>query len=202
MKLLAELPPNLTLAQLQALLNDRIRDVNDILTGAVSNPSEADVDLGAHRIVNLADPRDDLDAVTFRMLKRFGAGSSSAQVIDAGKDAYAIVFCKDGVLSVPELTPAYIVGKDRTGVIEEVGLYATVAPTTDVLQMNATVTRVATVSTVLTADIIFPIAGIVPVYSTAIHFTSPLKHGDVVQPTIITGGQAELATMIVVVRRS
>jgi hypothetical protein len=201
MKLLAELPANLTLTQLQALLNDRIRDVNDILTGAVSNPAEADVDMGAHRITNLADPRDDLDAVTLRTLKRF-SGTSAPQVVSAGLDAYAIVFTKDGVLSVPELTPAYIVGKDRTGTIEEVGLYATVAPTQAVLQMNATVTRVATISPVLATDIIFPIGGIVPVYSTKIKFTSPLKHGDVVQPTIITGGQAQLATMVVVVRRS
>ena len=71
MKAILELPPGLTMEQLQALLNDRIRDLNFTLSDVVESPALENVDIGTHRVINLADPSNDLDAVNLRTLKKF-----------------------------------------------------------------------------------------------------------------------------------
>lgn len=216
MKQLAELPPNLTLAQLASLLNDRIRDVNDILTGAISNPAESDVDMAAHRITNLADPRDDLDAVTLRTLKRFQP-AAAAQAIGSGLDAYAIVFDKDAALVDGETIPAYVVGVDRTGNPLECWLYSRVAAPGDI-KINfgvlvPTGTAVAPVEKILMVnaktgvpvDLILNAGQTGPVFFTptnlVIFGVTNFPHGTIVYPKIDTGASATMCSMGVVVKR-
>lgn len=69
--IILELPPGLTLEQLQTILNDRLRDLNAVLKEYVIAPADQSLDLGTQRIVNLADPKDDLDGVNLRTLQRF-----------------------------------------------------------------------------------------------------------------------------------
>lgn len=95
MKAILELPPSLTLDQFQQLYNDRLRDLNAALVDVVETPSERDVDLGTHRVVNVADPKDDLDAVNLRTLKR--ANQPAAQESKATSQTVSIVTDDNGV---------------------------------------------------------------------------------------------------------
>lgn len=72
-----ELPLNLTPAQFQTLVGDRIRDLNLLLRGVGLNPSVTDLSLGSFRITNVADPTDDLDGVNLRTLKRLASQAPS-----------------------------------------------------------------------------------------------------------------------------
>jgi hypothetical protein len=216
-KQLAELPPNLTLAQLQALLNDRIRDVNDILTGAVSNPAEADVDMAAHRITNLADPRDDLDAVTLRTLKRFSPAAPAVQAVPGDADYYAIVFDEDGALVDGETIPAYAVMTNRTGNPFECCLYSRVAAPGDV-EINFGVLVPNSHGTVPVEQLLmqhskdFSAANLVlkagqtgPVFFTPsislIFGVASFPRGTIIYPKIISGSSATICTMEVGVKR-
>src|ERR1043165_6098794 len=109
-----ELPPNLSPAALQTLLNDRIRDLNRLLQGVAFNPAVTDLDMAQFRIVNLADPTDDLDAVNLRTLRRTAGGAAATETpaSSGGLDAYTIVFVIPGFPGPDEAVPAFVVGKD------------------------------------------------------------------------------------------
>lgn len=105
-KTLLDLPPNITTtAQLATLLEDRIRDLNQILAVLVSTPSDGDVDLGANRIVNLGDPQTDLDGVNFRTLKRFQPTTAAAPATpsSAGPVSFRAVARGYAELSIEDL---------------------------------------------------------------------------------------------------
>src|SRR5262245_55629275 len=101
MQEIEELPPNLTPAQTVELVNDRIRQINAALRGVQQNPGVTAADIGLFRIVNLADPKDDLDGVNLRTLKRWRPIEAQQIPTAAGRglDGYCITFVKDGTLS-------------------------------------------------------------------------------------------------------
>jgi hypothetical protein len=65
----------MTPEQTADVLNDRIRDLNKLFQDYVFQPADNDVDLGYGRVVNLGDPKDDLDGVNLRTLRKFGGAS-------------------------------------------------------------------------------------------------------------------------------
>lgn len=123
-----DIPPGLSIAQLESVLNDRIKNLNLILNGVMSNPATGDLDMATGSTVpasihNLADPTQDLDAVNYRTLKRFPPGGGSS-IVTQGTKAYAAVFDKTAALVDGEEIPAYIVGVNRDGSPKEAWLYS------------------------------------------------------------------------------
>ena len=112
---LLELPPGLTDDQLQTTLNDRIRDLNGNLAGFVQNPAMGPVDLGTQQITNLADPKNDLDGVNLRTLKKFAGTGPTQQVAGSGTDSPTIYFTFDGLPFDGEISPFAIIMANRAG---------------------------------------------------------------------------------------
>lgn len=195
-----ELPPNLTPAQFQTLVSDRIRDLNVLLRGVAFNPAVTDLDMASFRIVNLADPTDDLDGVNLRTLKRFaGAKGEAAAGTSTGLDAYAIVFdgTAVGFTQPGEQIPAYVVGRDRSGAPEEAWLYALSAPVAIPLTINFTNNGVP----MMARDLVLPIGKNGPVFATSFAVGS-LTHGDVIKTIITGGGDSFGVSMALVVKRA
>lgn len=230
MNTLPELPPNLTLAQLQELINDRIRQLNLDLSDTVESPASATFDMGNNRIVALADPQGDLDAVNLRTLKRFppGAGAALPAATAAGVQAYAMVFDKDAALVDGETIPAYIVAKDRDGGPQEASLYSRIAAPSDVSINFGVILPVLPIKiipllvnkrpdnngNINPLDLLLPAGQMGPVFfvdggpvtagGAAIVRGFGVKsfpHGTVVFPTITAGSSATMCTMEVMVRR-
>lgn len=161
-KAITELPPGLTLEDLQTTLNDRIRDLNSAFQGLVQSPAIAAADLGTQQIINLADPAQDLDGVNLRTLKRFaGQGGTTTPVAASGPAAYTIVFTFDGLPFDGQISPSFTVNQLRDGFSPVVvSLTAEGAPATE-----CSVNLLIGDKNVLTADLVLPAAGLGPVYS-------------------------------------
>ncbi len=91
----SELPSNLsTIAQVLAAINQRIRDIQTTLQGYLQNPSTVVQDMGTQRIINMADPQDDLDAVNLRYLRKFQQ-APNAPVVQPAAEVGIITFGVD-----------------------------------------------------------------------------------------------------------
>lgn len=193
---LLELPPNQTLAQLQSLLNDRIRDLDVIFQKLMANPADGDLDMANFLIHNLADPVSDQDAVNLRTLKRFGGATTPtpAPVASPGLDAYAIVFTDSLIAHTGDLVPGYVVGANREGSTQEVWVYARGAPLAD-FTFNLTVNG----TNILSVDMTLAAGSIGPVFGTPSAVS--LTHGDVVLPVITNGSSAGGVSIGLVVKR-
>lgn len=193
---LIELPPGQNVAQLTTLINDRIRELQLILDHLMANPAEEELDMSNLRIKSLADPKDDLDSVNLRTLKKFGGQITTTTTDAVSKDAYTIVFSKDSTLLAGEVTPPFVVGVDRLGAPEEAWICAEVAPTAD-----AAINFTANGARLLTVDLVLPAGSIGPVFATGFRSVSTFAHGTVVLPVITAGGGADLVSLGLVVRR-
>jgi hypothetical protein len=194
-----ELPPNQTLQQLQTLLNDRLRDLNLILNGLMSNPATADLDMANFQIHNLADPSGDLDAVNLRTLKRGAAEAATAPVAapaSSGGGAYAIVFNVGGFLGPDEQVPAYIVGRDRTGTAAEAWVYALGAPSLQDFTFQLTKNG----TNILASAATLPVGSMGPVFFTAFSGGVALEHGDVMELVPLGGSAGGISVGLVVER--
>lgn len=199
-----DLPPGLTIATLQATLNDRIKVLNLILNGLMTNPADADLDMASFLIHNLADPVGDLDGVNLRTLRRMGSQTIAAPVATSrGLDALAIVSEAPGVLADGDVTPVYVVGRNRTGIPSEVWLYALVAPTTNcAINWRLQLAGVGAFQPLLTSDLVLPAGSLGPVFASNFAFKGVLTHGTVVQMVTTSGGAAGTPSMGVVVERN
>ncbi len=195
---LLEIPGNLTPAQLAFLVNDRIKDLNELFKRIACNPAVVDLDMANFRIVDLADPTDDLDAVNLRTLRRQGgqAVSSVAASSSGGKDAYTIVYNIPGFLGPDESIPAFVVGKDRTGTPAEAWVYALGPPSIAAFQLQ--LTRQG--SNILSAPLVLGLGANGPVFSTTIAGGQAFQHGDVVKLVPIDGSASGISVGLVVER--
>lgn len=207
-----DLPPGLTLATLQSTLNDRIKNLNLILNGLMTNPATADLDMANFLIHNLADPVGDLDGVNLRTLKRFG-GTAAAAVTAAptttpppstsGLDAYTIVSENTGLIGSGLFAPAFIVGLDRIGIPEETWLYAEVASAIDTsVNWQVQLAGSGPFQTLLSSDLTLPAGSLGPVFSTGFALRATFPHATVVKMTVTAGGQAAGVSAGVVMKRS
>lgn len=91
-----ELPSNLSsIAEVLAAVNQRIRDIRSTLQGYVQNPAIDNVDLGSNRIINLADPINDLDGVNYRSLKKYQQQPGGAAPVSSGPGIITFGFDSD-----------------------------------------------------------------------------------------------------------
>ena len=210
MKTILELPPNLDLEQLHTLVNDRFRDINAALAILVSNPAEPDtnIDLGANRIINLADPAGDLDAVNLRTLKRGATTAAKIQPVApvkaapvSGLDFYTIVFTKDGIVADGDTAPSFVVDAGREGIVAHGWFFAKGPPQNDA-NFNMTVTVGAVVNTVFTADAVILANATVPTFATNLKFKARMVKGNIVDLKVGAAGSASSFTAGLVVHRT
>lgn len=202
-----ELPPNLTPAQFQTLVNDRIRDLNILLRGVAYNPALTDLAMANFRITGLADPTDDLDAVNLRTLRRQGVPATQQQAVAAttasGTGAYTIVSESNGPLNDGDIALAYVVGLDRVGTPEEVWLYSETPPTTDcAINWQVQISGGGPFANLLSADLVLPGGHNGPVFSTAFALHGPFPRATVIKVVATTGGQATKASMGLTIKKS
>jgi hypothetical protein len=201
-----ELPPNQTLQQLQTLINDRLRDLNLILNGLMSNPADADLDMAQFLIHNLADPVADLDGVNLRTLKRGTTAPAAIAPTTAATStsggAYTIVSEAAATLGDGDVSPAYVVGLDRVGSPEEVWIYAESAPLSGcAINWQVQLGGAGAFQALLSADLVLPIGSLGPVFSTAFALKAQFPHGTVVKMVATSGGSAGLVSAGVVMKR-
>jgi hypothetical protein len=188
-----EIPAGQSPAQLQDLLNDRIRAINDALKSYVQNPALGPVDLGTQQIVNLADPKNDLDGVNLRTLKKFG-GQAVQQTVTgtgSGNAPYAIYFAFDGFPDDGTLSPIATINQQRDGrspVI--VSFTCTGAGSTDVTG-NMIIDGVK----LLSEDLTIPAGQLGPVYSQKIALAAALRIGQGVRAEIVLSGGCAQPTL-------
>lgn len=193
-----ELPPVLTVTQFQALVNDRIRDLNILLRGVAFNPAVTDLDMANFRIVSLADPTDDLDAVNLRTLRRQGGGSTAVATPAAttsSTGAYTIVFNVPGFLGPDEQIPAYVVGLDREGSAAESWIYALGSPSPADFTYQITQNG----ASILAAPATLSVGSNGPNFVTAFTGKIKFKHGDVIELVPVSGTASGISVGLVVV---
>lgn len=203
-----EIPGNTTQAQLLDMVNDRIRDLNAILATLVPNPATDDVDLGKNRIINLADPKNDLDAVNLRTLKH-SAGSAATQTtptikaVTSGLDSYCIVFSKDGTVHDGDQAPGYAVTLERKGMPVAIWVMSIQPPVTD-FNGNAQIDigDGNGPKSILATDIVLPATKLGPVIVRKLAYAPIMPEGSRVTILIDKGGLAGGFTMGVVVKRT
>ncbi len=206
-RIILELPANLALdPNTLGVINDRIRDINADFAISVISPSLDDVDMGKHKIVNLADPKNDLDAVNLRTLRQSGSGNaavSEQQISTAGGlDAYAIVFSKDGNVNDGDQAPGYPVHQLRQGIPVAVGVMAIQAGAGD---FNGNIAiNLGDGSTpptnVLNNDIVLPAGQLGPVWVKA-DYKPRVKQGGWAYIVIDKGGGLGGPTLVLVMKR-
>lgn len=198
---LLELPPGLTLAQLQTTINDRFRELNNLFDDYVFQPADADVDIGTSRIVNLADPKNDLDGVNLRTLRKFQGAPATQEVSSTGLDAYAIAITTEGFAANGLMTPAYDVNHLREGDMVCVSFSALTAGSVQASIINPVLINSAGVqSNILTEPLTLPIGQTAAVYSVKFALTG-LSKGMKVVNVFTQAGDAQNFTATIVVRR-
>lgn len=196
-----ELPPGLTTFEaLVTALNERYRQLAEFFKEFWHNPGTSDYSMGNHRIIQVADPNDDLDVVNLRTLRKFGP-----QETEQAKqlDAYTIVFASPAALVDDEDVDAFVVGKDRSGAPEECWLYSRTAAPGDVsinfgIQTNP---PSGPIVNLLTTDLTLPSGTKGPVFATSGFKAPSFPRRTVVYPIIVSGSSATLCSMGIVVKR-
>lgn len=187
-----ELPPGLTLDQLQTLLNDRIQSINDALKLYVQNPATSDVDLGSQRIINLADPKDDLDGVNLRSLRKFAGTGGQQTVAGSGSSGpYCLYLMFDGFPDDGQTSPIATINRLRDGRAPVImSMTATLAGSSDVHGK-----LIVDGANLLTEDLVLPAGQLGPVYSSKFALTAALRIGQGVQAIVVQSGGAAQVTM-------
>lgn len=173
-------------AQLVALLNDRIDQVNLAFAKFVQNPALGDVDLAQAKIVDLADPKDDLDAVNLRTLKKFGAVSvDTGTGKGSGIEFPTIYFTFDGFPFDGEESPFAIIMPNRDGFSPtQVSLSAVGVPTSVPCEVNLTIQGVD----MLRANLALPVGSQGPVFSADFALPGSLRSGTLIMGVIVKAG--------------
>lgn len=191
-----DLPTDLAdLAQLVGILNDRIHQINGALQLYVANPSPADVSIGTHRITELADPKDDLDGVNLRTLKR-AVGEPVEQTGGTGDgiEEPTIYFTFDGLPFDGEESPYAMILPNRDGFAPTaVGLTAVGAPTAGSLKINLAIVGLA--GDMLTVDLELPEGENGMRSTTGFRLPGAFKTGTKVQAIITRAGGATQVTI-------
>lgn len=203
---LLELPPDLNIGQLQTILNDRIRDLNKFFELYLIQPADDDVDGGLNRVVNIADPKNDLDGVNLRTLRKFGGTSLTTTTASGSSlDAEGIVFTEPGQPAIPSSgilrSCAYDVNDLRTGSMIVVSLSALTAPVLQALTVNPYIIGLTGVEQdLLSEPLILPIGQTAAVYSVKFAISTALTKGMKVVNRIIAGDAFDVTTTVVVKR--
>lgn len=187
-----ELPPGLTLDQLQTLVNDRIQSINDAFKLYVQNPATSDVSIGGQRIISLADPKDDLDGVNLRTLKKFGGTGGQQTVTGSGAGGpYCLYLMFDGFADDGQTSNVATINRLRDGRSPVVvSMTATFAGPSDVHGM-----MILDGANLLTEDLVLPAGQLGPVYSSKFALTAALRIGQGVQAIVVQSGGAAQVTM-------
>lgn len=191
-----DIPPDETrsVAQLGDLINDRIRQVNAALTKYVANPAQGDVDLAQFQIHNLADPKDDLDAVNLRTLKRGGSQAIDQQVTATGSgiEQPTIYFEFDSAPFDGEESPFAIIMDNRAGFTPTaVSLSAVGSPTSASCQINLTIDEVD----MLADNLGLPVGEQGAVFTSSFAKPGSLTKGTKIKAVVIVAGGATQITI-------
>ena len=190
-----ELPPGLTLDQLETTLNDRIRDINAAFGNAVQNPALGDVDLGTHEIINLADPKNDLDGVNLRTLKKYSGTAVPEQVAGgtgSGVEQPTIYFEFDSAPFDGEESPFAIIMANRDGFTPTAVSFAAVgAPTSAPAQVNLTIDDVD----MLTDNLALPVGEQGAVFTSLFAKAGPLPEGTKIKAVVVIAGGSTQITI-------
>lgn len=201
------IPPGLTPAQLIVILNQRFREIDDNWRRVVENPVRGKLDLSHERITGMGDPKDDLDGVNLRTLRRFGGGARQEEQQQAAEEvaagAYTAVFTKDGLVGDGELSPWFTVNQLREGDPVVVSLSASIAPTINPLQVNFRVYPPggAAVYDLLSEDLALDPGETGPAFTTEFTTSARLAVGAYVEMRIVQAGSAEKVAGEIVLRR-
>lgn len=180
------IPPGVSGAELVTLFNDRIDQMNLAFAKFLQNPALGPADLGQAKIVNLADPKDDLDGVNLRTLnRRLGQPVDQQVTSGSGPNAYTIVFSKDGFPDDGETSPPFCINERRDGFGPVVvSLCADDAPVSD-MAVNVTLEGLP----ILSADLVLPAGETGPVFSRSFKLGG-FNQGKRVRPLIVDSGGA------------
>jgi hypothetical protein len=173
-------------AQLQDLINDRIRSLNDALKSYLQNPALGPVDLGTQQIINLADPKNDLDGVNLRTRKKFG-GQAVEQTVTgtgSGNAPYAIYFAFDGFPDDGTLSPIATINQQRDGRAPLIVSFTVTGAGLFDVKGNITIDGVD----LLSEDLVIPAGELGPVYSQKIALPSLLRVGQGLRGKIVIAG--------------
>lgn len=192
------LPPGASGDQLLSLVNDRINQINLAFAKFLQNPALGSADLGQAKIINLADPKDDLDGVNLRTLKRFGGTGTTEQVAGGSANGFpTIYFTFDGAPDSGEISPYAIILPNRAGFTPvEVGVSAVGAPVSDALAVNLTIGGVS----MLSSDLLLAIGDSGPAVSTSFALAGALAVGTLIQAVIVSVGGATQVTIALSIR--
>jgi len=206
-----ELPPDTKPDQLLPLLNNRLRELEQSLKAVVVQESLVNVDAGGKRVVNVGDPRDDLDVVNLRTLKR-GAGSRRSEeqqtttaAAAAPEQHYAIVFTKDGFVSDEEESPWLTIDEHREGYPVSALITSKVEPAGVSLKVQFKVRRKDAIEDedLLELPLEIEAGSNGPVYSDlGLLITDKLQKGTRIFMLIVQGGDAEKVVGQIVMRRA
>ncbi len=203
MKPILDLPPGISHEQLLTIVNDRLRDIQGNFQVLVENPSSEDVDLGAHKITNLADPRNDMDAVNLRTLKRTGIVEEQP-IKKVSGSVYTAVFTLDGFLETLMSAPSFGVDIGNEGVPLRAWAHCKGAPTADA-SFNFTVIlpgkTTADAITILTADIVIPSGSTEMAFSTGLRFRSRMAKKSLIDIVVVEAGGGSGFTAGLMVQR-
>mgnify|MGYP001792425672 CR=1 FL=1 len=193
-KQILELPPGQTNDKLKILLNDRIRDLTSALGVFVQNPALGDVDLGTNRGTNCADPKNDLDIVNLRTLKKF-SGSGVAEQVSGGSgiEQPTIYLAFDGLPFDGQASPYAIIMANRAGFTPtKVGVSAVGAPSSAACEVNLLIVGRGNL---LSVNLSLPIGSIGPVFTSAIALPAGFPESTLIQGIIVVAGNASQVTI-------
>lgn len=190
-------------AQLVALVNDRIDEINLAFAKFCQNPALGDLDLAQSKITDLADPKDDLDAVNLRTLKKFGAvpvdqGTGKG----SGIEQPTIYFTFDGLPFDGEESPFAIIMANRDGFTPTaVSASAVGAPTSTDCEVAVEVLGSDLVPVeLLRSNLVIPRTGHGPVFTSSFARGGSFKKGTLLRATIVVAAGATQITVGVAIR--
>jgi hypothetical protein len=174
-------------------VNDRIQQINLAFQRMLQNPALGDANLGTSRIVNLADPKDDLDGVNLRTLKRFSGTGIAQQTAGSGIEFPTVYFTFDGLPFDGEVSPYAPILANRAGFSPvQVGVCAVVAPSLRDAEVNLTIFGKGQL---LKTNLILPIGSIGPTFSTSLALPASFPGGTLVQAEVVHAGGCSQITI-------
>jgi len=189
--------------QLVSLVNDRIDQINLAFQKFLQNPALGAADLGQQKIINLADPKDDLDGVNLRTLKKFGAVPvDTGTGKGSGIEQPTIYFTFDGLPFDGEESPFAIIMANRDGFTPTaVSASAVGAPTSADTQISVEVLGSDFVPVeMLASNLSIPLGTHGPVFTSAFGHGGSLKKGTLLRATIVVAGGATQVTIGLAIR--
>lgn len=196
-----DLPSDITtLGSLVELVNDRIHQINGVLQLYNANPAVREVSLGDFKIVHMADPKDDLDGVNLRTLKRaVGQPIEQQGGTGSGLETPTIYFTFDGLPFDGEESPFAPILANRDGFTPvQVGLSAVGPPTAGSCTVNLAIADIA--GDMLAVDLELPEGSQGVVYSANFRLPGAFRTGTKVQALITRAGGATQVTIALSLR--